>query len=367
MMNSNMLPIGYTFSPTDQELLSFYLFHKIVGDFVPPFVLPIIDLYGQQPSQIWQQCGGIDGQDIYFFTTLKKKKSRVVRKVGCNGATWSGENKANKVFSSVNNALIGSVKRFHYENSKVKVEDNHYSWIMYEYTLDPNFVPKGAVHDSFVLCMLRKKILKQEKRTFSTTIQTSVSHNWPTTQMVVCDDPNPKRRKLEECQLVNLENEFCINGVNFENQACVDTGRFTEDEMQRFIDGYNLEPNQFRENIIQPLMIENQTGMGYLMNQPYDNVEAANACPIMQMEPHDRYDPIDETVLAKDIEMELQQTFNYEESSKREKDSNYDHGCPTTQVESNDHYSIDDNIFAKELEMALEPCNDVELQNREKY
>lgn len=43
------------------------------------------------------------------------------------------------------------------------------------------------------------------------------------------------------------------------------------------------------------------------------------------MEPHDRYDSIDETVLAKDIEMGLQQTFNYEESSKREKDSNYDH------------------------------------------
>lgn len=43
------------------------------------------------------------------------------------------------------------------------------------------------------------------------------------------------------------------------------------------------------------------------------------------MEPHDRYDSIDETVLAKDIEMGLQQTFNYEESSKRENGSNYDH------------------------------------------
>lgn len=266
-----MLPIGFTFSPTDEELLSFYLFHKIVGDFIPPIVLQVIDLYNEEPSQIWQRCGGIDGQDIYFFTNLKKKKSRVIRKVGSNGATWSGENKANMVFSSINNALIGSVKRFHYENSKVKLNDNH-SWIMYEYTLHPTFVPKGVVHDSFVLCKLRNKILKKEKRALSTAIQTSFFPNWPiptATRMKIHDDPNPKRRRLEEQVVGRLENELCIDQINFENQFCVNTKRFTEDDIQQLMHGYNLESPHIQEDIIQPLNIDIQTEM-ILRNQCYD-------------------------------------------------------------------------------------------------
>lgn len=56
----------------------------------------------------------------------------IARKVGPNGVTWSGESRATKVLSH-NNTLVGSFKRFYYENLKTrKVDDRNYSWIMYE-------------------------------------------------------------------------------------------------------------------------------------------------------------------------------------------------------------------------------------------
>ena len=177
-----MFPFGYNFAPTDEELLTYYLFHKIVGDIVPSISLPVIDIYSHEPAMIWQQCGGMEDKDIYFFTTLKKKKSRIIRKVGLNGGTWSGESKGHKVFSSANNAPIGTIKRFHYETSGgVNANDDDCSWIMHEYTLDPTVLTNGFVHDSYVVCLIRKRILKKVRNTVSSTIQAPFVFNGPTT------------------------------------------------------------------------------------------------------------------------------------------------------------------------------------------
>ncbi|KAG6580573.1 NAC domain-containing protein 12, partial [Cucurbita argyrosperma subsp. sororia] len=181
-MDSSTFPFGYDFAPTDEELLTYYLFHKIVGDIVPSISLPVIDIYSHEPAMIWQECGGVEDKDIYFFTTLKKKKSRIIRKVGLNGGTWSGESKGHKVFSSANNAPIGTIKRFHYETSGgVNSNDDDCSWIMHEYTLDPTVLTNGFVHDSYVVCLIRKRILKKVRNTVSSTIQAPFVFNGPTT------------------------------------------------------------------------------------------------------------------------------------------------------------------------------------------
>uniref|UniRef100_A0A9I9E7Q8 NAC domain-containing protein n=1 Tax=Cucumis melo TaxID=3656 RepID=A0A9I9E7Q8_CUCME len=199
-----------TFCPTDEELLGYYLFNKVLGEQAPLLELPVIDLYIHEPSEIWQKCGGVDKQDVYFFTTLKKKKSRIIRKVGSNGNTWSCENRARQVFSStIDHLLLGSVKRFHYQKPKAKdcTDINDCTWIMYEYTLDPSIVPKGLVHDSYVLCMIRKKIVKSQKIVM-TSKKRQISSNWPTTSMHV-DDQTHKHRRLEENDVVDLQKEYC--------------------------------------------------------------------------------------------------------------------------------------------------------------
>ncbi|XP_023528744.1 NAC domain-containing protein 96-like [Cucurbita pepo subsp. pepo] len=155
----NQLPLGYVFCPTDQELFQFYLHHKIVGNDTP-YVLPVVDLYSEEPSVLWQNFGGIDDQYLHVFTQLKKKKSRVIRKVGSHGGTWSGESDAVKIFSSDDNhILLGTLKRFHYQNPKVGKSNENCSWIMHEYTINPDLVLNGNVHDRFVFCKIRQKIL----------------------------------------------------------------------------------------------------------------------------------------------------------------------------------------------------------------
>uniref|UniRef100_A0A0A0LWA5 NAC domain-containing protein n=1 Tax=Cucumis sativus TaxID=3659 RepID=A0A0A0LWA5_CUCSA len=287
--------MGYTFCPTDEELLCYYLYHKVVGGFVPPIMLSVVDIYTKEPPQIWQQCGGVDGQDVHFFTCLKKKKSRVVRKVGPNGATWSGESKATKVFSH-NNTLVGDFKRFHYENPKMKKgghHNNNYSWIMYEYTLHPNLVPEGVVHHSFVLFMLRKKILKQDKRAFSAIKQTSSCLDWPnttkatTTQLEVhIDDLNTKRRRVEE--------QICIDRV--EDDCFINIERFGE----QLLNGYNLEEP--------PQLLPESRAM---QMEPWskDNT-LREICPTMETEaPEQNYLTGDEDALlfARELEMSLEQ------------------------------------------------------------
>lgn len=96
------------------------------------------------------------------------------------------------------------------KTTKVKTVDDNHSWIMYEYTHILLLCNNKIVHDSFVLCMLRKRILKQEKN--------GIIHS--------------------------NEDEHCIDEVNFGINFAFDT------------DSVQLFPPQIQGNIHQPLMNE---------------------------------------------------------------------------------------------------------------
>lgn len=93
--------VGLRFYPIEQELLEFYLLHKItqnpnlyrVGDEI---LVKDCDRYGPQEFDFIQDLYGGDqlmaGQALYFFTQLKKaspKGSRFNRKIGIGA--WQGE------------------------------------------------------------------------------------------------------------------------------------------------------------------------------------------------------------------------------------------------------------------------------------
>ncbi|XP_023528741.1 transcription factor JUNGBRUNNEN 1-like [Cucurbita pepo subsp. pepo] len=294
-MDSSMFPFGYDFAPTDEELLIYYLFHKIVGDIVPSISLPVIDIYSHEPAMIWQQCGGMEDKDIYFFTTLKKKKSRIIRKVGINGGTWSGESKGHKVFSSANNAPIGTIKRFHYETSGgVNANDDDCSWIMHEYTLDPTVLTNGFVHDSYVVCLIRKRILKKVRNTVSSTIQAPFVFNGPTTtqtdalymdgvnkcpaQMIESQDDIIFANELEE-QLEELNPEHSDNIMfanELENQLEELDAEHSDDimfanEPENQLEELNAEHS---DDIMFATEIENQ--LEELDAEHYDDIMLAN-------------------------------------------------------------------------------------------
>ncbi|KAE8653567.1 NAC domain-containing protein 105 [Cucumis sativus] len=154
--------VGLKFRPTDQQLLH-YLHCKIYGQ--PYFQGAVFDfdLYGGvEPWEIWQSFGGIDGEDLYFFTKLKRSttncgnlSTHVNRKIGLVNGTWSGENSASPIYVNENcEEIIGYRKRFRYENESL--EEHHGEWIMHEYSMHQRYLRCEGVDSNYVLCRMRK-------------------------------------------------------------------------------------------------------------------------------------------------------------------------------------------------------------------
>ncbi|KAF3432082.1 hypothetical protein FNV43_RR26821 [Rhamnella rubrinervis] len=157
-----MVPLGCVFRPTDDELVSYYLSNKVGGVSQQLYagIVHDFDVFGEhEPWEIWEIFRGFafknsvaGHEDLYFFTKLKKttpKAKKTYRKVG--SGTWKGQATATSVYSD-EKVVTGSKKRFHYENSNGRDQQDGVSWIMFEYSICP---PPQS--DDYVLCQIRKK------------------------------------------------------------------------------------------------------------------------------------------------------------------------------------------------------------------
>ncbi|XP_016648520.1 PREDICTED: NAC domain-containing protein 66-like [Prunus mume] len=137
-MGGYQVPVGYRFTPSEEELLLHYLLPRVNGNDYPKGVVPDCDLYGtKEPWDIWRDfhhSSADDQEDIYVFTTLKKKTpngSRFCRTVGAAGTGgWKGEDSGKKIRACGND--IGIRKRFRYMNPGSPHDDR---WIMLEFQL----------------------------------------------------------------------------------------------------------------------------------------------------------------------------------------------------------------------------------------
>ncbi|XP_062173478.1 NAC domain-containing protein 41-like [Alnus glutinosa] len=123
-----MLPLGFRFKPTDEELISHYLVNKVKGEQLSWDGIPDCDLYGEKPP--WEICGDKD-EKAYFFTELKKlSKNRVARTTGCG--VWH-ENCTVKIYDNRGD-IIGARKLFNF-NVKEGSTTKNSNWIMHEFSL----------------------------------------------------------------------------------------------------------------------------------------------------------------------------------------------------------------------------------------
>ncbi|KAJ6979944.1 hypothetical protein NC653_027930 [Populus alba x Populus x berolinensis] len=147
-----LLP-GYRFNPYDEELVRFFLYPKLTN---PCFTTsaPVRDcnLYACQPLQIWNTFRRIHGEDVFFFTDLKRKSpnSNVSRKIAGGPATWHREDKDHQVCVQIdkNYSVTALKKGFSYRNTQP--HQPGCSWMMYEYSLP-------SLSQVTVLCQLRRK------------------------------------------------------------------------------------------------------------------------------------------------------------------------------------------------------------------
>ncbi|KAJ6770433.1 putative proteinC DOMAIN-CONTAINING PROTEIN 82-RELATED [Salix purpurea] len=149
-----LLP-GYRFNPYDEELVRFYLYPKLTN---PCFATsaPVRDcsLYAYQPLQIWNTFHRIHGEDVLFFTDLRKmspkSNNNVSRKIAGGPATWRREDKDRHIRVQIdkNYSVTALRKGFSYRNTQP--HQPGCKWTMYEYSLP-------SLSEVTVLCQLRRK------------------------------------------------------------------------------------------------------------------------------------------------------------------------------------------------------------------
>ncbi|CAN0929062.1 V-type proton ATPase catalytic subunit A [Linum grandiflorum] len=164
MASAQMLPPGYRFTPSDQELVG-YLFNHISGFSLQNiWFCPVVvcDLYSdEEPWDIWprsqSQRFGLPMGDVFLITKLKKSKSssssssssKLSRFVGTSGATWhqSSCSKPWKVHYGSQKLLMVQ-KKFSYKNTK---SSEHGCWLLTEYTIS---LDGGKTYSEDAICRL---------------------------------------------------------------------------------------------------------------------------------------------------------------------------------------------------------------------
>ncbi|CAN0924996.1 NAC domain-containing protein 83 [Linum grandiflorum] len=132
-----VLPIGYRFRPTDEELIVHYLRRKVLGLPLPASVISELDVFHTHPcslpgnSSCWEKK--------YFFCKREGGNG------GCGGGGyWKHTGKARHIVSSSssslssNNQLVGTRTSLVFRKQKNASEsspDTNTKWVMHEYCL----------------------------------------------------------------------------------------------------------------------------------------------------------------------------------------------------------------------------------------
>ncbi|KAJ4841427.1 hypothetical protein Tsubulata_009066 [Turnera subulata] len=137
------LPVGYRFSPTNEELVTYYLMNKVLGNPVPPQdVIQEIDateLYAKPPQNIVTFSSG--EREWYFFVHINEDffdESISIRIVGDGIGFWKQTHGPEKpILNSEGNAFAFKFHFTYFSGSGSNPKKTH--WKMEEYRLPMEF------------------------------------------------------------------------------------------------------------------------------------------------------------------------------------------------------------------------------------
>ncbi|KAJ1274350.1 hypothetical protein BS78_05G055900 [Paspalum vaginatum] len=107
-----LLPPGYRFYPTEEELLTFYLRHRLAG--TRPDVqnfIPVVDIYSYHPSQLQAMAGAAnvgDTEQWFFFCPRAEREVHGGRPARTTpSGYWKATGSPSYVYSAAPNRVIG--------------------------------------------------------------------------------------------------------------------------------------------------------------------------------------------------------------------------------------------------------------------
>ncbi|MCO5575046.1 hypothetical protein L7F22_028843 [Adiantum nelumboides] len=170
-----VLPPGFRFHPTDEELVAFYLRRKATGMELHSNVIAEVDLYRHDPWELPSlSCiSSRESEAWYFFHSSDKKYPRGHR---TNRATVSGYWKATgrdrPICDSETRALLGVKKTLVFYKGRAPSGERT-DWVMHEYQL---VTASERASPPLVVCRVVKKKSKRSKLQVSSMNPSNVSH-----------------------------------------------------------------------------------------------------------------------------------------------------------------------------------------------
>ncbi|XP_073099115.1 NAC transcription factor 32-like [Elaeis guineensis] len=197
-----MVPLGFSFRPSDEDLLVTYLKEKLFQRPLPCDIIVEADVYGNHPKDLaWQNIMANREFEWFFFTSTTRKHpgasetSRASRRAGLG--RWKATKGVKTVLDSENNA-IGSKQSFCYMEQNSKGGEEKTVWLMEEFSIQ-NLRRRGSADvmrdsnklDDWVIC---KIYLTPKGRKGCAEIKPVVSATL---------EPAAKRRRIEPaCMMV---------------------------------------------------------------------------------------------------------------------------------------------------------------------
>ncbi|KAF5456978.1 hypothetical protein F2P56_021120 [Juglans regia] len=132
-----VLPIGYRFHPTDEELVFHYLKRKVFAIPLPVSVIPEFDVFQTDP---WGLPGDLK-EKRYFFSTRSKRISTALdnnyckRAAGTTSGYWKPVGKSKQILASESNVRAIGIRRTLIFCERKRSYGAQTRWVMHEYRL----------------------------------------------------------------------------------------------------------------------------------------------------------------------------------------------------------------------------------------
>ncbi|KAK4416930.1 NAC domain-containing protein 60 [Sesamum alatum] len=229
MTETLILPPGFHFTPSDQELITFYLSRKAMGLELPWNPLLEKTIYGENtdPWDVFSDVQwdtsvtGAEGKEcknvksvVYVFTKLSKVngKTRIARTAGCG--TWDGQTGARKIYNN-SGQLIGQMKMFTFTvknppSDGTKQRDHH--WIMHEYSLAGVSLNCELPYKDYVMCRItRSSKEKSPQQSISRSVTEECSSSCGENPLLSIDN---KKRSAAESQEVTSQKKQKVDSMS---------------------------------------------------------------------------------------------------------------------------------------------------------
>ncbi|KAK6116327.1 hypothetical protein DH2020_049954 [Rehmannia glutinosa] len=168
-----IVPPGFRFHPTDEELVGFYLLRKVEGKSISLELIRQVDIYKYDPWDLpkFSSCAG--EKEWYFFCMRGRKYRNSVRpnRVTLTGTGfWKATGIDKPIYSSIcNNKCIGLKKSLVYYRGNAG-KGTKTDWMMHEFRFPPsasssNSSISNQEAEVWTLCRILKRTISYKKFT----------------------------------------------------------------------------------------------------------------------------------------------------------------------------------------------------------